>query len=597
MSSHPYLSRDTASVLKLKILEEGTRRIPLSNIWDVYGVSYSRLVDLVLRYSSSLQKSDVHRIIITYTDEDGDVITISSDQELEDAFLQFADKVPSVVRATVSIDSSAKGIASTTQANDQSNLALEERVCRLEEKVAKMLMQVHDKTDNDQERVDGKGQKEDHVPHVQGAPYNPCKSDSAVKTVATKAVQVKPNTISKATGTNHQEAKKSKDEKGSKNVKNAKVFSLDCFDPEFMHGRHTCDGCFTTPIVGYRFHAVNLPDYDLCYKCFKNYQGSDVFFQPEELERDRQLQNRWRTRACKKNVQGYPTAHAKACKKGFQVQKVKEIAQDIYDAALNEAIRRSLIVEPKREDVEPLVEASHDGVNKEKVERPMTVENNRVQKVPEKVEVEDVTSQTENLEHDDDDDQMDAEFDIPVAPTHCPADIPNHPIDPLSMEIETSGSDNVADDNCDENATGKKESDSEEDVKSIGSSGTNDWQVVDETGHNTDSMVAQAAQLIGSSLFQSDMASDHNSNLQSGDSVTSGLTSVPSLKSKSEISSVLLTRWESELRQLHEFGFLDDHANVEALGYLEAANIGVDSDDPITINAVVDHLLKQRKKD
>jgi hypothetical protein len=165
------------------------------------------------------------------------------------------------------------------------------------------------------------------------------------------------------------------------------------------------------------------------------------------------------------------------------------------------------------------------------------------------------------------------------------------------MEIETSGSDNVADDNCDENATGKKESDSEEDVKSIGSSGTNDWQVVDETGHNTDSMVAQAAQLIGSSLFQSDMASDHNSNLQSGDSVTSGLTSVPSLKSKSEISSVLLTRWDSELRQLHEFGFLDDHANVEALGYLEAANIGVDSDDPITINAVVDHLLKQRKKD
>jgi hypothetical protein len=93
------------------------------------------------------------------------------------------------------------------------------------------------------------------------------------------------------------------------------------------------------------------------------------------------------------------------------------------------------------------------------------------------------------------------------------------------------------------------------------------------------------------------MASDHNSNLQSGDSVTSGLTSVPSLKSKSEISSVLLTRWDSELRQLHEFGFLDDHANVEALGYLEAANIGVDSDDPITINAVVDHLLKQRKKD
>eukprot|EP00557_Chaetoceros_sp_GSL56_P007148 CAMPEP_0176504874 /NCGR_PEP_ID=MMETSP0200_2-20121128/16185_1 /TAXON_ID=947934 /ORGANISM="Chaetoceros sp., Strain GSL56" /LENGTH=588 /DNA_ID=CAMNT_0017904373 /DNA_START=2046 /DNA_END=3812 /DNA_ORIENTATION=+ len=587
--SPPFLSRDTATVLKLKILDEGIRRIPLSNIWDVYGVSYSRLLDLVLRYSSSLEKADAHRIIVTYTDEDGDIITISSDQELEDAFLQFVDKVPSVVRATVSVTSSSlckEEVASTQQTMDEpqqetgsrvsvSNhvVLLEERVSRLEDKVAKILMQVHD----------------------HGKDETVC-----AKEVATKAVQVKPKVISKATGTNHPEGtKQSKDETGSKAIKNTKeTVGLECFHPDFIHGRHTCDGCFTTPIVGYRFHAVNLPDYDLCHKCFKNYKGSDVFFQPEELERDRQLQSRWRTRVCKKTIQGCAPVPARKCNKGFHVKKVKEIAQDVYDAALNEAIRRSLIVEQKKEETAGAVETPNDDV-KEEAELLMTVENTpRAQKVPEKVEVEDVTSQCEKEE---DDDQVDAELLFPVAPTHCPEDVPKQPVDPLSMEIETLGSDNVPNDDnsSSEKETRKKGNDLEEDVKSTCSSETNDWQVVDENGQNTDyNMVAHAAQLIGSSLFQSDMASDdHHGNVRSSDSVTSGLTSIPSLKSKSEISSVLLSRWESELRQLHEFGFVDDHANVEALGHLEAANIGVDSDDPITINAVVDYLLKHKKMD
>jgi hypothetical protein len=47
----------------------------------------------------------------------------------------------------------------------------------------------------------------------------------------------------------------------------------------FIHGRHTCDSCLTTPIVGKRFNAVNLPDYDLCETCFGNYNGTDVFME------------------------------------------------------------------------------------------------------------------------------------------------------------------------------------------------------------------------------------------------------------------------------------------------------------------------------
>ena len=53
--------------------------------------------------------------------------------------------------------------------------------------------------------------------------------------------------------------------------------------PPFIHGRHTCDQCLTTPIVGKRYHAVNMPDYDLCEKCFQNYDGKDIQFEESQL--------------------------------------------------------------------------------------------------------------------------------------------------------------------------------------------------------------------------------------------------------------------------------------------------------------------------
>jgi hypothetical protein len=52
---------------------------------------------------------------------------------------------------------------------------------------------------------------------------------------------------------------------------------------EFIHGRHTCDRCLCTPIVGKRFHATNLPDYDLCEKCKDGYKGTEIQFEAAEL--------------------------------------------------------------------------------------------------------------------------------------------------------------------------------------------------------------------------------------------------------------------------------------------------------------------------
>jgi hypothetical protein len=47
----------------------------------------------------------------------------------------------------------------------------------------------------------------------------------------------------------------------------------------FIHGRHTCDNCLTTPIVGGRYHAIDLPDFDLCQTCKDNYQGPETRFE------------------------------------------------------------------------------------------------------------------------------------------------------------------------------------------------------------------------------------------------------------------------------------------------------------------------------
>jgi hypothetical protein len=64
----------------------------------------------------------------------------------------------------------------------------------------------------------------------------------------------------------------------------------------FIHGRHTCDGCLITPIFGKRYHSTNLQDYDLCQRCFDNYKGSEIKYEPTELSRDIPFQDRWRRR-------------------------------------------------------------------------------------------------------------------------------------------------------------------------------------------------------------------------------------------------------------------------------------------------------------
>ncbi len=56
---------------------------------------------LVHQYNGTTEPAPV---TITYNDEDGDTITVSSKEELAEAFAQFADKSPPVVHAFAKFD-------------------------------------------------------------------------------------------------------------------------------------------------------------------------------------------------------------------------------------------------------------------------------------------------------------------------------------------------------------------------------------------------------------------------------------------------------------------------------------------------------------
>lgn len=63
-----------------------------------------------------------------------------------------------------------------------------------------------------------------------------------------------------------------------------KMMALDPkkFDKElFVHARHTCDGCSKSPIIGTRYHATKIPDFDLCATCYEKYEGEDLDFKPD----------------------------------------------------------------------------------------------------------------------------------------------------------------------------------------------------------------------------------------------------------------------------------------------------------------------------
>merc|ERR1712226_940036 len=187
-------------------------------------------------------------------------------------------------------------------------------------------------------------------------------------------------------------------------------------------------------------------------------------------------------------------------------------------------------------------------------------------------------------------------------------------IEDISAELETVG--DVKEDKQEEEAddkvvvdaaseskagatilSGEEEADekSEDDKSEDGSQGS--WDVVG------DEALARAAQVIGSALFDSQVSGSQQASneevsmLGSDHSLPTTLPSVGSVNEvtpdadNSSVNPVQLDRWVTQLR-LHELGFNDDVLNVETLERLQAANIGSGETDEVSVEKVVNELMK-----
>mmetsp|Transcript_7888 Transcript_7888/g.6471 ORF Transcript_7888/g.6471 Transcript_7888/m.6471 type:complete len:106 (-) Transcript_7888:34-351(-) len=104
-------------------------------------------------------------------------------------------------------------------------------------------------------------------------------------------------------------------------------------------------------------------------------------------------------------------------------------------------------------------------------------------------------------------------------------------------------------------------------------------------------MIARAAQLLGSALFENDLYKSDNISA-SNMSLPSSIPSLLSDPEETGISPAVLDKWAIHLDQLHELGFYEDVDSTEILERLTAANIGVDSEDEVSVTQVVNELLK-----
>jgi len=151
----------------------------------------------------------------------------------------------------------------------------------------------------------------------------------------------------------------------------------------------------------------------------------------------------------------------------------------------------------------------------------------------------------------------------------------------------------------------------EEEVSATDDGSRGSWQDVDDQ-FASDEALARAAQVIGSALFNSDIvqSTDNVSTLSRSEGVASDSsassgrnssfssvgsvpTTVPSLATETRaVAPAQSERWAIQLEQLHELGFHNDALLVDTLERLNAANIGVESNDEVTVQQVVNVLMR-----
>jgi hypothetical protein len=272
-------------------------------------LSYEELVGLVVTFTFAEGSPENFNISLTYFDVDEDTVTIASTDELVDAIEQFSGK--KLLRISTEVKPKTKAASpqtstSTSTRQDRGTSTWEPSIQPQIQNVLESFVGVL--------ATAVSGLKEGLAnPSTQPrpAPASTPASAAAVNETSTSQEAAPEVATSRATAScedvggetaakpeptcvqTKQNDKKSPEKKANKSDPAAVPENKDASTREeqepkeearpFIHGRHTCDSCLTTPIIGKRYNAGNLPDYDLCENCFKNYKGKEIRFEPVEL--------------------------------------------------------------------------------------------------------------------------------------------------------------------------------------------------------------------------------------------------------------------------------------------------------------------------
>lgn len=476
------------STLLFSYNTEQTRHVKVSEVWDESNsqLSFDKMMSVAATF---LKDSDrdlfITKAKATYVDEDGEVITMSSNSELKDAFFQVLKTYPSQKKAFVVLVATP--------------------------------------------------QKE----------KKPAKIASSAKASMPKRIQVR----------------KVQPNKKLFAVSSDKATPAGCTlkteDVAFIHARHTCDGCNKTPIVGDRYRAKNIADFDLCGACMNKYEGDKADFEIQFSDRDRCMQDKWRMMKSRCTPDSFNSI---ACAWNSRVNG--DLATFLKD------------IQEKTGAVIESATVYGDAAAASNIEK-SEVAPSADRKAKESDEKEKKPSPADSFLDDADGsiaEQIGRTLDVCVAAIEDVMDVQVEKVNTNVSSLKSPGLSPAAADAVS--------------VASSMVSSMNDTTKKMDGSSQTEDVPKEKDEV------KVPQVEDASSDGEEGWSVVDNDYDDDNEKQSPTLSPIVLAKWDKELHGLHQLGFLDDKKNIDALEHLEAAALGCDSIDEITVAQAVEYLLK-----